>query len=143
MDFNGFLHKRWTIIALILIICLGIGLRTVDYHWQYLRNIDSYTFYRWMDEIVINSGKLPSYDSLTYAPVGGYRGIEIFPFQHLGAYSYMFVRMFFSNMQLWQWLIWYTPILASLAAIPMYFIGKILYDRKAGVMAAFFIVFEI
>ena len=143
MNFSTLLKNKWPLIAIIIIIVLGIYVRTLDYRWPYLRNIDSYTFYRWMDEILINNGKLPVYDSLTYAPVGGYRGIEIFPFQHLGAYSYIFARMLFADMQLWQWLIWYTPILASLAAVPMYYIGKLLYDRKAGVMAAFFIVFEV
>ena len=142
MNFYGFLQKRWTIIALIIIISLGIGLRVSDFHWNYLRNIDSYTFYRWMDDISVN-GKLPLHDNLTYAPIGEERQAQIYPYQHLGAYSYNFVHLFFPNMQMWQWLIWFTPILASLAAIPMYFIGKMLYNRKAGVLAAFFIVFEV
>ncbi len=143
MKISAQLKKKWPFIAILIIVVLGIYVRTLDYGWPYLRNIDSYTFYRWMDEILVNGGKLPVYDTLTYSPIGGYRGIEIFPFHHLGAYSYAFMKMFFSDLQLWQWLIWYTPILASLAAIPMYYIGKILYDRKAGVMAAFFIVFEV
>ncbi|MBI4162586.1 MAG: hypothetical protein HY513_02790 [Candidatus Aenigmarchaeota archaeon] len=143
MNFSATLKKRWPFIAILIIIILGIYVRTLDYNWHYLRNIDSYTFYRWMDEILINGGKLPVYDSLTYSPVGGYRGIELFPYHHLGAYSYTFMKLLFTNLQLWQWLIWFSPIVVSLAAIPMYYIGKILYDRKAGVMAAFFIVFEV
>ncbi len=143
MNFGNLLKNRWAFIAVLIIVILGVGVRVVDYNWPYLRNIDSYTFYRWMDEIQLNGGTLPLYDNLIVSPHGEYRGIQIFPYQHLGAYSYMFVRLFFADMQLWQWLIWFTPIIASLSAIPMYYIGKILYDRKAGVLAAFFIVFEV
>ena len=46
-------------------------------------------------------------------------------------------------MQLWEFLVYFPPFLITLAAIPLYFIGKMLYDRKAGVLAAFFYVFEI
>jgi hypothetical protein len=35
-----------------------------------------------------------------------------------------------------------SALMAALMAIPMYYIGKILYDRRAGVLAAFFIVFD-
>ena len=45
-------------------------------------------------------------------------------------------------MQLWEFLIWFPAVLAALMAIPMYFIGKILYDRKAGILAAAFFVFD-
>jgi len=95
-----------------------------------------------MDEIVANGGVMPSFDNLMLAPDGAPRKVELFPYQYLGAYSYMFVRIF-ADIQLWQWLIYLPAILASLMAIPMYYIGKILYDRRAGVLAAFFVVFDI
>jgi asparagine N-glycosylation enzyme membrane subunit Stt3 len=141
MDFQSF-KKYWPAIAILIIIILSIYVRTIDYRWPYLRNIDSYTFYRQMDEIVANGGVMPSFDNLMLAPDGAPRKVELFPYQYLGAYSYMFVRIF-ADIQLWQWLIYLPAILASLMAIPMYYIGKILYDRRAGVLAAFFVVFDI
>src|SRR3989344_9413017 len=39
--------------------------------------------------------------------------------------------------------IFFPEFLASLAAIPVYFIGKMIYDRKAGVIAAFIYTFDI
>jgi len=142
MDYKSFLKKYWPAIAILIIIILSIYVRTIDYRWPYLRNIDSYTFYRQMDEIVANGGVMPSFDNLMLAPDGAPRKVELFPYQYLGAYSYMFVRIF-ADIQLWQWLIYLPAILASLMAIPMYYIGKILYDRRAGVLAAFFVVFDI
>ena len=135
------IKNYWPVIAIFLIILLGVSVRVMDYKWPYLRNIDSYNFYSEMENIVQNNGKLSTTDELKLAPYGSGRGGNIFVY--LGSYSYMFFRIFAPAVQLWQFLIWFPAVLASLMAIPMYFIGKILYDRKAGVLAAFFIIFDI
>ncbi len=137
------LRRYWPVIALIFIISLSFTTRLIDYRWPYLRNIDSYTFYRQMDEIIQNNGVLPEYDNLVVAPDGTSRVGGQFFYVYVGAYSYMFFHIFFPDMLLWQFLIWFPPLLISLAAIPMYFIGKILFDRRAGILAAFFYVFDI
>lgn len=137
------IKNRWVIIAIIIIMLLSMYVRLIDYRWPYLRNIDSYVFYRWMDETVQNNGILPTLDVYERAPVGFYRPPQwVYPYFYLGAYSYMLVNSFV-NVPLWEFLIYFPPFLATLAAIPLYFIGKLLYDRKAGVLAAFFYTFEI
>jgi dolichyl-diphosphooligosaccharide--protein glycosyltransferase len=100
-------------------------------------------YYRQMGEIIQNNGILLEHDNLMTAPDGSSRAGGGFFFVYLGAYSYLFFHILFPSMLLWQFLIWFPALLASLAAIPMYFIGKILYDRKAGILAAFFYVFDI
>ena len=91
----------------------------------------------------MNNGVLPTMDTYELAPVGFYRPPEwIYPYFYMGAYSYMAVNAF-TPMQLWEFLIYFPPFLATLAVIPLYFIGKMLYDRKAGVLAAFIYVFDI
>lgn len=132
--------KYWPAIAILLIIISGVYVRTIDYRWPYLRNIDSYNFFSEMENIVQNNGKLSSTDELKLAPYGSARGGNIHVY--LGAYSYMLYRLAFPSAELWQFLIWFPALLASLMAIPMYFIGKLLYDRKAGILAAMFIVFD-
>lgn len=132
--------KYWPVLAILLIIYLGITVRTLDYRWPYLRNIDSYNFFKEMEEIVDNNGVLPETDTLKLAPYGTKRGQNFYAY--VGAYSYMFFRMLMPEMQLWQYLIWFPALLASLMAIPIYFIAKMLYDRKAGVFAAAIIVFD-
>lgn len=137
------LKKYAVLIIIVLIIILGIEIRVMNYNWPYLRNIDSYTFFRQMDEIVANNGVMPEYDPLVIAPYGVVRegGGNDF-YVYAGAYSYMLVRFFIPTMPLWEFLIWFPPFLASLMAIPMYYIGKLLYDRKAGLLAALFVVFD-
>ncbi|MBI5060816.1 MAG: hypothetical protein HZB67_00720 [Candidatus Aenigmarchaeota archaeon] len=142
VDVYSFFKKYWPIFAIAAIMLLGIYVRTLDYRWPYLRNIDSYLFYRQMDDIT-KGGPLPDYDPLILAPYGHHYDFFPWPYQYLGAYSYMFTKLFIPGLQLWQYLIYFPPFLAALMAIPMYYIGKTLYDRKAGVLAAFFIVFDI
>lgn len=140
---SDLIRNRWVVITIILIMLLSMYVRLVDYRWPYLRNIDSYVFYRWMDEIVQNNGLLPVLDTYELAPVGFYRPPHwIYPYFYTGAYSYM-IAAAFVPIQLWEFLIYFPPFLAMLAVIPLYFIGKMLYDRKAGVLAAFFYAFDI
>jgi len=137
-----FLKKRWTVFVILIIILMGIYVRTLDYRWSYLRNIDSYMFLRQFNEIVQNGGVFPLFDPLMKVPEGEIRLPQLFPYQYLGAYSYMLTGIFLPGLELWRFLIYFPAVLASLMAIPMYFIGKALYDRRAGVLAAFFIVFD-
>src|SRR3989338_4113638 len=137
------IRSKWVVIAIIIIMLLSMYVRLIDYRWPYLRNIDSYVFYRWMDETVINNGVLPTLDTYELAPVGFYRPPEwVYPYFYIGAYSYMAVNAL-TPIQLWEFLIYFPPFLATLAVIPLYFIGKMLYDRRAGVLAAFIYVFDI
>jgi asparagine N-glycosylation enzyme membrane subunit Stt3 len=143
---KSFLKKRWSLIAIVLIILLSVHIRLLDYRWPYLRNIDSYVYYRQMDMIIANNGALPDHDPYVLAPDGNAITTNTFAgnfYVYLGAYSYMFFHTFMQDMLLWQFLVWFPPLLASLMAIPMYYIGKMLYDRRAGVLAAFFVVFDI
>src|SRR3989344_6338415 len=136
------LNRYGPFVAITIIIILGIYVRTLDYRWPYLRNIDSYNFFRAITDIVENGGVLPSHDDLTWAPTGAARTILGDPYVYIGAYSYNIINFFLPQMQLWEFLIWFPAVLAALMAIPMYFIGKILYDRKAGILAAAFFVFD-
>ncbi len=131
--------KNKVLVVLAIIIIAGISLRVSGFHWDYLRNIDSYMHYRYMGYIV-ETGAVPPRDMLMTAPVGWPMNHPFNFYQYLGAYSYMAVSLIFS-IQLWQWMIWFPAILASLVAIPSYYIGKALYDRKAGLFTAAFMVF--
>ncbi|MCD6215708.1 MAG: hypothetical protein J7J92_01380 [Candidatus Aenigmarchaeota archaeon] len=137
----NFIKKRWPLLLIITIILLGFYIRIVGFHYPYLRNIDSYYFYRYMN-FVVKDGHIPAIDPYMTAPEGlptsGLRRLYIY----LGAYSYMFTRLFKPDLQLWRFLIYFPALLASLAAIPMYYIGKSLMDRKAGVIAAFLFIFN-
>ena len=150
---DSWLRKHWTVLAVILIVLLSFHIRLIDYRWPYLRNIDSYAFYREM-EMIVDTGMLQTTDTLFFRsaleqqiadavkfdfnPLWYFRA----PYQYLGAFSFMLVRSII-NIELWQYLIYLPALLASLAAIPAYYVGREIYDRKAGVLAALFYVFDI
>ncbi|MBI2971127.1 MAG: hypothetical protein HYY37_01765 [Candidatus Aenigmarchaeota archaeon] len=145
------LERYWTVVAILFIMSLSVHVRILDYNWPYLRNIDSYAFYRDM-ELIIQYGDKPASEPLFVPSYNGGDGAGdlkfvglsgLYLYQRLGAYSYLAARQFIPSLELWRYLIYFPALLVSLAAIPMYYIGKLLYDRKAGVLAAFFILFDI
>ena len=142
MDFFGAIKKYWPVPVIIFIVLLGTYVRVFDYRLPYLRNIDSYAFTRQIEDIAAN-GKLPGHDDLSLAPLGQDRPVGRDLYVYLMAYSFGAIRLVFPDYSLFQFLIWAPAFLGALMAIPMYFIGKILYDRRAGALAAFFIVFDI
>ena len=83
-----------------------------------------------MESYVTNVTITAKYDYLILAPDGASRPVGD-PYVYLGAYSYMITRSFIPDLSLWQYLIWFPPFLASLLAIPMYYIGKIVFERLA------------
>lgn len=135
-----FFLRYWAAFALILIVIFATQIRLIDYRWPYLRNIDSYDFSRQMEETV-ESGVIPPLDKYKLAPDGLGRG-TLNSYIYVGAYSYLFFRLFMPGLQLYDYLVWFPALLAALMAIPMYFIGKVLYDKKAGLIAAAFVAFD-
>lgn len=139
--FYNFIRKYYIPILLISIFILSFYVRVVGFKYDYLRNIDSYWHYRYMKMIIENNGRLPEYDTLMEAPE--FRKIYFLHFYHyLGAYSYLLLKIFNQNLELWRFLIYFPAFLASLAVIPCYFIGKRLFDKKAGIFLAFLVVFN-
>ncbi len=135
-----FFKKYWVVFVLIFIVILSTEVRLIDYRWPYLRNIDSYNFASQIEDTV-KLGYLPAWDQYKLAPTGMGRN-PYDPYIYIGYYSYEFFRLFFPSMTLYSYLVWFPALLGSLTAIPMYFIGKKLYDKRAGILAAAFIVFD-
>lgn len=139
------LKRYWPAIAILALISLSMYIRLFGFftpdggtRWPYLRNIDSYWFYRHMNSVVENGGTLPAQDTLMLAPYGTPLGLSLY--YYIGAWAFMLVSGL-SSIQLWQFLAWLPALFAALMVIPTYYIGKTLYDRKAGVLTALFMVF--
>ncbi|MBI4896707.1 MAG: hypothetical protein HY832_04135 [Candidatus Aenigmarchaeota archaeon] len=139
-----FIISHWVFFVLIGIVLLSFSVRMTDvWSTEQLRNIDSYVFYRQMSEIVQHEGSLPVHDDLTLSPLGGMTSISRAFYQFFGAYTYMFVRTILPHLSLLNFLVYFPALLASLMAIPAYYIGKLLYDRRAGILAALFVAFDV
>jgi asparagine N-glycosylation enzyme membrane subunit Stt3 len=143
-----FLRAHWAFIAIAALFILSVYIRMAGYYnfadgsyrWPYLRNIDSYAFFADVEDIV--QGNRMDYNDLALAPYGTtrawpYSGV----YQYASAYSYMIYNSAFP-IPLDRYMAWFPAIFASLLVIPAYYIGKILYDRKAGVLTALFMTFS-
>jgi len=136
----SFVKKYWVTLTVIGIMLFSFYIRTFNFHYQYLLNVDSYWQYRYMNYIV-ERGSLPPVDPLMTAPVGSPISKMVF-YHYLGAYSYMFFRFFIPGLELWKFLVYFPALLISLGAIPAYYIGKTIYDKRAGLFTSFLVVFS-
>ncbi len=143
-----YVKKYWVPITLLIIFILAFNMRMSgfvmpdgSYRWPYLRNIDSYALMHQMQLIIDNGGIMPASDPLLLAPEGADIVPHLYPYQYLGAYGYMFFAVLYPGLQLWEFLIYFPAFLAALMVIPAYYIGKVLFDKKAGIIAAFLMVF--
>ncbi len=124
---------------LVGIFALSLYVRLAGFHYPYLRNIDSYVFYRYMN-YVVQHGHMPAVDRLMLAPTGFRLSPHGYLYVYLGAYSYE-IFSHIMRIALWKFLIYFPAVLASLMVFPAYYIGTKLYDRNAGLISAFLLMF--
>lgn len=139
----GVITRNWHIPVLIAIFLLSFYVRTFNFHYPYLLNVDSYFQYRYIGYVA--EGGIPVTDTLMLSPTGQLTSLDTGVsniYHYIGGYSYLIAKAFFPGLELWVYLIYFPAILAGLMVIPSYFIGKILYDRKAGVLLAFLVAFS-
>ena len=139
----GLFLRHWHIFALAAIFVLSFFARTYYFHYPYLLNVDSYFQYRYIGYVA--DGGIPERDMLMLAPVGLETGLSTGVsniYHYIGGYSYLLAKIFFPGLELWQYLVYLPAILAGLMVIPAYYIGRVIYDRKAGVLMAFLTLFN-
>ncbi len=135
------IKNYWAEIAVVGIFLLSIYVRLAGFHYPYLRNIDSYFFYRQI-EYIYEHGHLPVVDHLMLAPTGKRVSHDTALYQYLGAYTFKAFKYMFPNLELWKFLIYFPVVISSLSAFFLYVAGKNLYDKKAGVLFSFLMVFN-
>jgi len=150
----SWIKRHYAPLILLVIITLSFWLRVHNFRYEWLMNIDSYFHMRYMRYIyegetehltLLHDGELVDaidliYDPLSLAPNG--RLFRPNLYHYLGAYSYALTKTFFPDLELWKFLVYFPAALFSLAAIPAYFIGKVLYDKRAGLLLAFLFLFN-
>ncbi|MFH0890140.1 MAG: STT3 domain-containing protein [Candidatus Aenigmatarchaeota archaeon] len=105
----------------------------------WLPQFDSYWFFRYAKMIVDNHGVLPNWDPLSYFPPGRPTDKSTQFYTYLLAYSFLAAKKFIHELTLVQSTKWTAAILASLAVIPSYFIGKYMGGRVSGLLTSILI----
>lgn len=120
------------------IIFAAIGLRWISADFQALLGADSWWFYRHAEEIYNNNFEPPKWDILSYSPPG--RPADYMGWSYTIAIFYAITQPYLSGMTIMQFSGLFTPVFASLAAIPAYFVGRLITNRWGGLVAALFAV---
>ena len=135
------LFKRyWYVLALILIVWTAFWLRSFPARFGELQALDPFYFYR-MGQDIIETGNLVEWDYMRYYP----RGVDPYQIEYVGTtFGPVYVYLALSgigviNMPFLYWAIIWPALLGALAVLAMYFIGKEMFGKKAGLFSAFFL----
>jgi asparagine N-glycosylation enzyme membrane subunit Stt3 len=124
------------IVSLLAIMYLAIYVRSGTLDSPTVLDYDPWWFFRHAKEIVENNMKLPEWDELSHFPPG--RPYETFQgWSYVLAISYKIFGPLF-GMTLTEVAKWSTPILAALAAIPAFLLGRSLSNKWGGLCTAIF-----
>jgi len=124
-------------VLLALIVVSAFWLRALPARFGELQAIDPFYLFRISEYVLENSWQMPEIDLMRHHPFGAKPGLYDPPtLYYLPAILY--VVMGGLSMTYLQFAILFPAMMGALAVAITYFVGKLLYDRKAGLLAAFF-----
>ncbi|MEM2988660.1 MAG: STT3 domain-containing protein [Candidatus Bathyarchaeia archaeon] len=135
-----------TAIALALIVASAAALRLLPLRWgAYLSEFDPYLQYRIADHLVKNgySSFFSWHDSMSWYPWGR----DIFSTSYPGlsfsaAVLYRFLLSLGIDPGLYRTVVFFPVVMGALSALAIYFLGKELWGRPAGLISALFLAFN-
>lgn len=142
-EFLRIIKKNYIPILLLIIFLLSFHVRSIPgYKLEYprLQAIDPYFFFR-MGEYHIENGELPSHDIL--AQWGSVESDRRFEYA-LATYSYLSFYYVLNPVfgVSWYWIaVWIPALFGALQVLFMYLLGKAMFNRKVGLLAAAFLAF--
>ncbi len=132
---KNILISKWYVFVLIIVFILAFYLRYIPARFPEIHDLDSTYFFRAGLQAMNNGLALPEKDMMREYPIGSYWDFPapiFFP-----ALMYAILKPVLNTTYL-NFVLLYSPLMGALAVIAIYFVGRELYDRKAGVIAAFF-----
>ncbi len=143
------MKSRWLnsrlIVGLLLTVFFGFALylrvafpydKVFVGEWIKLTGVDAYYFMRLVDNLVQHFPHLTSFDPYLLYPAGWHIGPQIFWPQLISTVAWLFGLGSPSQHTIDVVGVYFPAVLGALTTIPVYFIGKALFNRWAGVIAA-------
>ncbi len=140
LNIRRWVFNNWHLIILLVIFLSAFWLRSFPARYGELQALDPFHIYRMSEGLVYNNFQLPENDLLRYYPLG----VNSWYFDYmvpiyLPAISYTILTTIGLNMYFLHFAILWPAVLGALAVVAMYFIGREIFGRKAGLFAAFFL----
>ncbi|MFC2143757.1 STT3 domain-containing protein [Candidatus Aenigmatarchaeota archaeon] len=140
INLKVWIRNNWHLIALLVIFISAFWLRSLPARYGELQALDPFHLYRMSEGLVNNNFQLPENDLLRYYPLGvNSLYYDYMVPMYLPAITYTLLSTIGLNMHYLHFAILWPAALGALAVLVMYFIGKELFNRKAGLFAAFFL----
>ncbi len=137
--FRAFIEKYIQYFLLAAIVLTAIGIRWISADFQVLLDADPWWFYRHAQEIYNNSFQPPKWDLLSYYPPG--RPVNYYlGWSYTIATFYAMIHPFLPALSLMKFSGLFTPVFASLSAVPAYFVGRMITNRWGGLVTALLVV---
>ncbi len=132
--------KYWYLFILIPIVLTAFWLRSFPARFNELQALDPFYIYRISSYVLTHNFQLPELDTLRYYPYGvqPIKYDPIMPF-YFPAILYLFLSFLGMSMSYFNFALIYPAIMGALCTFIIFFIGKELFDEKAGLFAAFFL----
>ncbi len=135
--FRGDRKRLLVLAALFVIFVLAFWIRSIPAQYNEIQALDPFYLYRLGQYMLDNDLRLPDVDTFRHHPFGSIPLQDEFSVPiYLPVLSYLVLGQ---SMPFLQWAIIYPALAGALAVIVMFFIGRELYDYRAGLFAAFFL----
>ena len=131
--------NKWVLLCVLALFVLALYYRAQSYRFNYLLAIDPFYIYRMSSYAVTHSLHLPHLDVLRYYPTyidphTEYTGAYILP-----AIIFLFLtKVLHLSLEFFSFAKMYPSVMGALFVAPMYYIGKEMHSKLAGLFAAFF-----
>jgi dolichyl-diphosphooligosaccharide--protein glycosyltransferase len=138
-DPKALMKKLLPLVLLFIVFSSALWLRSFPARFSEIQALDPFFFYRMGLDVMQNNWEL-GIDMMRYHPTG----VDTAQYHYLlpiylPAFVYTLMTGIGMNMHYLHFAIMWPAWLGALAVIPMYFLGKELFGRKAGLFAAFFL----
>ncbi len=124
-------------VGLLAVFGIALWLRTFPMKFEYLQAIDPFYLARMTETVINNNFHVPSLDPLRYFPTGFNTKTEGYLFYYFYGIIYYLISKV-TTLSFLEYAKFIPAFFGSLITIPIYYIGKELFDRKTGLIAAFF-----
>ncbi|MBI4020146.1 MAG: glycosyltransferase family 39 protein [Candidatus Aenigmarchaeota archaeon] len=134
------LRKHWYVIPLVAIFIFSFWIRSFPVKYGELTGLDEFYIYRISEYVVNHNLQLPEIDYMREYPLGHRPSQgEFVGTVYTPAIMYTIVKAFGVGTHYLYFALIYPAFMGALAAAIMFFVGKALYDNKAGLFSAFFL----
>lgn len=134
---NRWVQKLWYVLPLAAIFGLALWLRMLPARYDVLIGIDPDYLARMARYLVEHNLHLPEMDYMRYAPTGFDTKTELVGIYYFPAMIYLLISKIIA-IDFSKFVIAFPAVFGALMVIPLFFVGKELHSKAAGLFAAFF-----